>query len=192
MQIPLEITFRNLGDHGWIESEIGLRVARLEQIFSNLTACRVCIDQQSENGNGIAAPVVRIVLSIPGRRDLVISSEPGALTDKRNDFDLKQALAASFRLAERQLVQVKERMKGRTKVHAHDSQNHFLGEVAELSPDQDFGFLLNKEGGLLYFHRNSLLAGDFDSLTRGTPVHYVEEIGDTGPRAIKVRTRAVD
>lgn len=46
---------------------------------------------------------------------------------------------------------------------------------------------MTKEGGLLYFHRNSLLSGDFDALRRGDNVSYVENVGDTGPLATKVR-----
>ena len=45
-------------------------------------------------------------------------------------------------------------------------------------------------GGLLYFHRNSILVGDFDRLSPGDEVHYVEEAGDTGPTAAKVRVKA--
>ena len=55
-----------------------------------------------------------------------------------------------------------------------------------MTPEKDFGFLMTKEGGLLYFHRNSLLAGDFEALTRGDEVTYVEAMGDTGPTASKV------
>jgi cold shock CspA family protein len=61
--------------------------------------------------------------------------------------------------------------------------------VTELVPEQDFGFLLTKEGGLLYFHRNSVLSG-FDALTLKEEVHYVEAAGDTGPTATKVRAKA--
>jgi hypothetical protein len=43
---------------------------------------------------------------------------------------------------------------------------------------------------MLYFHRNSILSGDFDALTRGTSVYYVEGMGDTGPTAMKVRVKA--
>ena len=50
----------------------------------------------------------------------------------------------------------------------HEAGQQNLGQVAELNPDRDFGFLLTKEGGLLYFHRNSMLAGDFDALSCGT------------------------
>jgi cold shock CspA family protein len=69
----------------------------------------------------------------------------------------------------------------------HEAANEFRGQIAEITPERDFGFLLTKEGGLLYFHRNSLLSGDFDGLERGDEVSYVEQTGDTGPIASKVR-----
>jgi len=34
-----------------------------------------------------------------------------------------------------------------------------------------------------------MLSGDFDRLTRGEEVSYVEEVGDTGPIASKVRVK---
>jgi len=49
---------------------------------------------------------------------------------------------------------------------------------------------VTSEGKLLYFHRNSVLAGDFDSLSRGDDVYYVEGVGDTGPIATKVRVKS--
>ena len=49
---------------------------------------------------------------------------------------------------------------------------------------------MTKEGGLLYFHRNSLLTGAFDDLERGDDVYYNEDVGDTGPIATKVRVKA--
>jgi hypothetical protein len=48
---------------------------------------------------------------------------------------------------------------------------------------------MTKEGALLYFHRNSMLSGDFDKLKRGDELYYVEEMGDTGPTAAKVRIK---
>ncbi len=67
-----------------------------------------------------------------------------------------------------------------------------MGQVAERNPEQDFGFLLTKEGGLLYFHRNSVLSGDFEKLRQGDEVYYVEDVGDTGPTAVKVRVKQKD
>ena len=65
-----------------------------------------------------------------------------------------------------------------------------MGQIAEITPEQDFGFLMTKEGGLLYFHRNSVLSGDFDQLERGQDVYYNEDMGDTGPIATKVRVKS--
>ena len=75
-------------------------------------------------------------------------------------------------------------------VGGHDAENQFLGQIAEITPEQDFGFLMTKEGSLLYFHRNALLIGDFDTLERGDQVYYNEDVGDTGPIATKVRVKA--
>ena len=65
--------------------------------------------------------------------------------------------------------------------------HEFRGQIAEVTPEQDFGYLITKEGGLLYFHRNSLLSGNFDTLQHSDEVTYVEVMGDTGPVAHKVR-----
>ena len=72
----------------------------------------------------------------------------------------------------------------------HDGENQFLGTVSDLPENADFGFLTTKEGGQLYFHRNSLLTGAFDDLRRGDEVYYVEELAGIGPVASKVRVRA--
>ncbi len=133
--------------------------------------------------------MVHIELGIPGRSDLVVSHEPDHLLRKYQHPDLHKAINEAFRIAERQLLDLKGQRDGRTKDAHHDSGNQSLGQVAEITPEQDFGFLITKEGGLLYFHRNSLLAGDFDHLERGDEVHYNEDVGDTGPIATKVRVK---
>jgi hypothetical protein len=190
MQVPLDIAFHNMPNQPWAEDEIRTRVERLEKLFGRVTSCRVRVDQRANNRNAPIPPVVRIELGVPGHKDVVVAHEPDYLMGKFQDPDLRQAIAASFNLAERQLVDIKEKMQGKTKVHAHDAENQFLGQIAEMHPEDDHGFLLTKEGGLLYFHRNSMLAGDFGALKRGDAVHYVEDVGDTGPIATKVRVKA--
>ena len=58
-----------------------------------------------------------------------------------------------------------------------------------MAPDEDFGFVMTREGGLLYFHRDAMTNGDFDRLRRGDDVSYVEADSDTGPVATKIRVR---
>jgi cold shock CspA family protein/ribosome-associated translation inhibitor RaiA len=190
LQVPLEIAFHNIESSEWAELEIRERAADLEKLYDRLVSCRVRIDQRAKDLTGTIPPVVHIELGIPGRPDLVVSHEPEHLLRKYQHPDLRKAIHEAFRIAERQLLALKKQRDGRTKAGDHDTENQFLGQVAEITPGQDFGFLMTKEGGLLYFHRNSLLTGDFDDLKRGDDVHYNEDVGDTGPIATKVRVKA--
>jgi len=190
LQVPLEIAFHNIESSDWAERQIRERVADLERRYDRLISCRVHIDQRAKDLTGTIPPVVHIELGIPGRRELVVSHEPEHLLRKYRHPDLHKAINEAFRIAERQLLDLKEQRGDRSKGVVHESEQQFLGEVAEINHDEDFGFLKTKEGTLLYFHRNSLLNGDFDKLERGDEVHYVESVGDTGPIATKVRVKA--
>jgi cold shock CspA family protein len=190
LQVPLEIAFHNLESSEQAEQEIRARVADLVRLYDRLVSCRIRIDQRAKDLSGTIPPVVHIELGIPGRKDLVVSHEPEHLLRKYQHPDLHKAINEAFRIAERQLLDLKQQRDGRTKVGGHDAENQSLGQVAEVTPEQDFGFLMTKEGGLLYFHRNALLSGDFDELQRGDHVYYNEDVGDTGPIATKVRVKS--
>lgn len=186
MPVPLDITFHNVDSSDWAEREIRARVADLESIFNRLTSCRVRVDQRASNVNDSIPPVVRIEMGIPGRKDLVVAHEPDRLLQRYKSPDLHKAINEAFRVAERQLRDYKDRLKDHGAIIRHESAQQNLGQVIELNPDRDFGFLLTKEGGQLYFHRNSILSGDFDALKPKDAVYYVEDVGDTGPIATKV------
>ncbi len=189
MQVPLMLAFHNVERSQWAEDEIRARVAELEKIYGRLNSCRVRVDQRAESRTGTIPPVVRIELGIPGHKELVISHEPEHLQRKYQRPDLRNAIHEAFHTAERRLRDLKEQREGRTKEALHDAENQSLGQVAEVVPDADHGFLLTREGSSLYFHRNSLLSGNFDKLKRGDKVYYVEDVGDTGPIATKVRVK---
>lgn len=189
MQVPLEIAFHNVEHSDWAEDEIRGHVARLEEIYKRLTSCRVRVDQRANNANQTIPPVVRIEIGLPGHKDIVVAHEPEHLQRKYQRPDLHHAINEAFRLAERQLSTFKERVSDRKTALTHEAAHEFLGQVAEMHPDKDHGFLMTKEGGLLYFHRNAVLIGEFDRLKRGDALSYVEEVGDTGPIATKIRIK---
>ena len=189
MQVPLEIAFHNITSAKWAEALIHARVDELGEIYLRLISCRIRVDQRAKNSAGTIPPVARIELGIPGHKELVVSHEPEHLERKFQRPDLRNAIHEAFRIAERRLRDLKEQRERRTREPHHDSVNQALGQVAELTPERNQGFLLTKEGGLLYFHRNAILTGDFDKLRRGDEVYYVEDVGDTGPMATKVRVK---
>ncbi|WP_011582087.1 MULTISPECIES: HPF/RaiA family ribosome-associated protein [Chelativorans] len=187
MQVPLQIAFHKAEKSDWAEQEIRARVDKLQTYHDRIIGCRVTVDQRARNVEGTLPPVVRIEISLPGTAPVIVAYEPDRLQQKYQSPDLGNAINDAFNLAERRLAQIKEARDGRNKDGHHDSQRQFLGQVAQLYPNEDHGFLLTNEGSSLYFHRNSLLQGDFDQLKVGDEVRYVEEVGDTGPLATKVR-----
>jgi ribosome-associated translation inhibitor RaiA/cold shock CspA family protein len=188
MQKTVEIAFRNIESSDAAETAIRDHVARLEHIFGRMTSCRVRVDQRNQNINETMPPVVHIDISVPGHNDIVVAHEADHLQRKYQAPDLRNAINEAFRIAERRLGKYKDKLTDHgIAERGHEASNAFRGQIAEITPEKDFGFLLTKEGGLLYFHRNSLLSGDFDGLERGDEVSYVEQAGDTGPIASKVR-----
>jgi ribosomal subunit interface protein len=187
MKIPPEISTHNLEVSREAEASIREHMERLEHIYGRMTTCKVRVDQRNRNEADTIPPVVHIEISVPGHKDIVVAHEPDHLLRKFQAPDLRNAINEAFRIAERRLSKHKDKLADHIAEQAHEAANEFRGQVAEMTPERDFGFLMTKEGGLLYFHRNSVLTGDFDRLRRGDDVSYVEDMGDTGPIASKVR-----
>lgn len=181
MEIPLEISFNNMDASEAVETRIRERVAKLDKIYERLVSCRVAVEaphRQHRKGN---VYTVRVDLSVPGR-ELVVNRTSQHAQKHHRDPDLPVIINDAFNAAERQLKEFKERRRGEVKPH----DQPLAGSVVGLQPDDDHGFLLSAEGRELYFHRNSVLNGDFDELNMGDRVHYVEAVGVTGPQASKV------
>lgn len=186
MQVPLEISYHNIDKSETAEDAIRAHVADLEEIYDRITSCRVRVDQRAKNESRSIPPVVRIELRIPGHKNIVVAHEPDHLLRKYQSPDLYNAINEAFRIAEERLQALKEMREPATRASGAAGEVQFLGQVAEIYPLQDYGYLMNKDGALLYFHRNSILSGNFDYLVRGAEAYYVEEDGDTGPLAKKV------
>lgn len=183
MDRPLDIAFHNVDRSETLEAEIRAHVDKLAKRFPHLTGCRVSVEKlhnQHRTGNVYE---VHVIVSVPGR-DLAVSREPHHAKDRYAHADVYTSVREAFRAAERQLESYKGKLRDETAAPANASA--LTGEVAQVLPDADHGFILNSVGTQLYFHRDSVTKGDFASLKRGDRVHYVEEEGDAGPVASKV------
>jgi len=187
MQIEPEISFHRCEPSDAVKDAIGRHVDNLERIYGHMTTCRVRIDQLNQNAGGTLPPVVRIEISVPGHKDIVVAHETSHLRRKFQSPDVGNAVNEAFRIAGQRLAQVKDILTDHQQVRSHEAVHEFRGQIAEMHADEDYGFVMTAEGGLLYFHRNSLLTGAFDTLRRGDGVTYVPDSGDTGPTASKVR-----
>lgn len=181
MQEPLEIVFHNLQPSEALEAEIRERFSKLEKLYDRLTACRISVEalhKQHRKGNVYE---VHINMLVPGG-ELVVSREPHKAKERYASPDVYTSVREAFKSAERQLVEYKRQLSGEVKRH----DQMFQGQVAELHPEQDYGYLLTNTGALLYFHRNALIDGKFEELRQGNVVHYIEAMGEGGPTAVKV------
>ena len=185
MQRPLEISFHNLEPSPAVEAAIRKHVAKLERRYGRLTACRVAVEAphgQHRTGNVYE---VHVRMAVPGR-ELTVTREPHKPHERYAHADVYVSLREAFDAAERQLQAFKETLLERDKVVGANA-SALRGEVALIEPGTDHGFILTNTGTQLYFHRDSVTDGDFAQLKPGDPVHYVEEQGDAGPVAAKVR-----
>lgn len=181
MDTPLEIVFHNTASSPEVEAEIREHVHRLERRFGHLTGCRVSVEllhRQHRTGNRYE---VHIEPRVPGG-ELAVTREPHRAAEKYAQPTLHQSLRDAFKAAERRLLEYKRRLQGEVKPH----EAAFAGQISQLYPAEDHGFILTHEGTQLYFHRNNLMQGDFDRLRKGEKVRFVETAGDTGPIAYKV------
>ncbi|HWX49792.1 MAG TPA: HPF/RaiA family ribosome-associated protein [Roseomonas sp.] len=183
MDRPLEIAFHNMPSSPSIEAEIREHVEKLEKRYTHLIGCRVSVEalhQQHQTGN---VHEVHIVLSVPGR-DLAVSREPQKAKERYANPDVRTSLRDAFKAAERQLEAFKGKLREDT---TKPSAEAMAGQVTQIEPGQDHGFILTNTGTQLYFHRDSVTDGRFEDLREGDRVHYVEEQGDAGPTATKIR-----
>jgi cold shock CspA family protein/ribosome-associated translation inhibitor RaiA len=179
MQVPLQITFHNMRRSEAVARSIEASVEHLETFYNRITSCRVVVDvphKHHESGNLFH---VRIDLSLPGH-EIVVNRESSQQTQFK---DLETALGHAFDAAERQLEDFVHQRRAHVK--RHEPLPH--ARVARLLALERYGFIETPDGREVYFHANSLLNGDFERLSLGTEVTFVEELGDKGPQASTVK-----
>ena len=183
MDTPLEIAFHNLQSSPAIETELRHHVDKLEHRFGRLVGCRVSVERlhaQHRTGNLFE---VHITLTVPGR-DIAVSHPPQKARERFANPDIHVSIRDAFDAAERRLEAFKGRVRSDTSA---PNASALTGQVTLIEPGADHGFILNNTGSQLYFHRDSVTNGRFEALTQGDKVHYVEEQGEAGPVAAKIR-----
>lgn len=180
MEVPLEISYRNVVGTPEVETLIRKRVAKLERLFDHVISCRVAIERPQQHQRTANPYRVRIDLRIPGR-ELVVDRQP---REGEAQEDLQGVLRHAFDAASRQLREVAQRIRGAVKAHPG---TEVMGFVVRLFREDGYGFLKTADGREIYFHRNSVLNDDFARIEVGTGVRFAEELGEKGPQATTVQ-----
>ena len=180
METPVEIDFQGTDATPETRSAIDKHVAMLEDRFGRVTAGRVVLKAPGGRHRTGGLYEINIHLSLPDGRDVNVGRTPQ--NDERY-ADLNFALNDAFKRARRQLQDQVRKLQGHVKQHDGPP----TGTVTELDPLGEFGFIETSDGREIYFHRNSVLNGDFAKLEAGARVTFAEEAGDKGPQASTVK-----
>lgn len=182
MQLPLQITYRNMDSSAAVEADIQGRVDKLEEINNEIISCKVVVEAPPKSQQQGGLFKVSIDLSCPEGK-VVVNKEPSGKNKAHEDCYV--ALRDAFRAAERQLEKYSERRRGEVKTHVETP----FGKISYLAPMEDYGMITTPDSREIYFHRNSVHNADFDSLDIGTQVTFNEEEGDKGTQANVVKIK---
>jgi ribosomal subunit interface protein len=179
MDIPLEIAFHNVRPSEAIEQRVRERVARMQRYFAHVNSCRVVFEMPHRSPQNPLEYHVRIETRVPDK-EFVVSRDPG---DRGAHFDPFIAVRDAFDAMDRQLEAHSQKVRKETKVHPAPLQ----GRVLRLFPEH--GFVATNDGREVYFHRNSLVEGDFEALAEGDVLELTLAHGESpmGEQASTVR-----
>jgi ribosomal subunit interface protein len=109
MQLPLQITFRDMPHSDAVEQHVRRRAAKLDQFFERITACRVVVEVPHRRHHHGKRYHVRIDLAVP-RNELVVRRNPA---DNLRHEDMHAAIDDAFDDAERLLEDYARRLRRR-------------------------------------------------------------------------------
>ena len=131
MRIPLEVTFRHMEPSAAAEARIAEKVAKLEQLYSQLTRCHVVVEAPHEHHRQGKLFHVSIDLTVPGAELLVTR---GHNHQSHAHEDVYVAIRDAFDAAKRRLEDYACLQRGDVKRHA---QPQVAGQVGEVEPEAE-------------------------------------------------------
>jgi len=179
MQLPLQITFRDMDPSPAIEAKIRERATRLDRYYDRIMSCRVVVEAPHRRHHQGKLYHLRIDLTVPDG-ELAVTRERA---EHHAHEDVYVAIRDAFDAAQRQLEDYARRHRRDVKFHEEVPP----ARVVRIFPDDGYGFLQTPDGREVYFHANSVLNGAFSRLDVGTLVNFAEEMGEKGPQASTVR-----
>ena len=175
MKLQLQITTRDIPHSEALENHIRQKAEKLEKFYPHIMGCRVVVELPHKHKHQGRIFDVHLDITVPGS-ELVVN--------RVAHEDVYVAVRDAFDAAKRQLEDYARRQRGDTKIHTPILH----GRVTRLFDEEGYGFIETIDGRELYFHPENLAEHDFDQLTVGEEVQFLEDIGSEGYQAKRVST----
>lgn len=120
MQLPLEISARQIELTPDLDADLRRRAAKLERFFDRITSCRIAVEGPSHHHQAGGPCRVRLDITVPGS-ELVASKE---------GEELNAVIRAAFQAAERQLEEFADRRRAHVESPALPADGGELGSEA--------------------------------------------------------------
>jgi len=108
MQIPLQITIRDVEHSEALEAHIRDKVKKLEEFFEHIMSCRVVVEMPHKHHHQGKQFNVRIDIGVPGS-EIVVNHD--------HNEDIYVALRDAFDAAKRRLEDYARKIRGNVKAH---------------------------------------------------------------------------
>ena len=183
MKIQPEITYRNLEQSDAINQLITEKIAKLERLCSYMNRCEVVLEKTQDRPKTGSPYRVRIDITIPPNHEIVGESHP---SEQKQYVGLDTVVREAFSKAERQVKDLTQKQRE----SEHSKQHQAIDTTAivtKLFREDGYGFIKSLDmDEEVYFHRNSVIHGDFDRIELGTGVRYTAVEGEQGLQASSV------
>jgi ribosomal subunit interface protein len=120
MQVPLQITFRDIPPSEAVEAKIRERADALEKFFPNIVGCHVVVESTGRAHHKGKLYYLRIDMTVPGKQ-IVSKRHPD---DHHAHEDIYVAVRDAFDEARRQLEDYSHRLKGMVKKHREPERDN--------------------------------------------------------------------
>ncbi|MFB6276359.1 MAG: HPF/RaiA family ribosome-associated protein [Halothece sp.] len=112
MELPLEVSYRNITKTEALEDLVQKQVGKLEKVCDHINSCRVAIEREHDNPNTGSPYRVRIDLTVKRGHELAVDKNSG---ENRNYEALEPLIKEAFNAARRQLQELTERQRNEVK-----------------------------------------------------------------------------
>lgn len=176
MQIPLQITVRDIQHSDAVEANVRQKAGKLEEFSAHIISCRVVVDMPHRHAHQGRQFNVRLDIGVPGSEIVV---------NRDHNEDVYVAVRDAFDAAKRQLEDYARRVRHDVKTHVAEQ----AGRVLRMSREEGIGFIAGADGTEYYFSSANVVSPQFEQLREGDEVTFVTEVAGEGMQAKRVSVR---